>query len=122
MCSKPVIAFLQVKEQERDFKKKISITGGGDPPSPPKPQEEIALAASMMAIDLAMGNDVYEAYTKAPAINDSDSVLTELQKEGNLSVDIDNFHCQVRVCVLTSKEHTNFCSPTNCISYKISVS
>ncbi|KAK3870421.1 hypothetical protein Pcinc_024346 [Petrolisthes cinctipes] len=52
----------KVKDEDREFKKKIKVTGGGCPPTPPKAMEEIALAASMMTVDLAMGNDVFETF------------------------------------------------------------
>ena len=36
----------------------MKTTGGGSPPNPPEPSEEMALAASMMSEELAMGSDV----------------------------------------------------------------
>lgn len=50
-----LLPFCRVKDEDREYKKKIKTTGGGPPPTPPKPKEEISFAASMMAVDLAMG-------------------------------------------------------------------
>ncbi|KAK4321028.1 hypothetical protein Pmani_008136 [Petrolisthes manimaculis] len=71
----------KVKDEDREFKKKIKVTGGGCPPTPPKPTEEITLAASMMTVDLAMGNNVFETFTLEPVHNSSAAVVRELQEE-----------------------------------------
>ena len=62
-----LVVFLQDERENREFKKKIKTTGGGPPPATPKPKEEIALSASMMAIDLAMGNEVYDSFILVPS-------------------------------------------------------
>lgn len=77
---------LRVKEEDREYKKKIKVTGGGPAPPPPKATEEIALAASMMQADLAMGNNVYESFTVMPAIADCAPDVLALDDEGNFSV------------------------------------
>ncbi|KAK3890065.1 hypothetical protein Pcinc_005980 [Petrolisthes cinctipes] len=71
----------KVKDEDREFKKKIKVTGGGCPPTPPKATEEIALAASMMTVDLAMGNDVFETFNVEPVHNSSAADVYELQEE-----------------------------------------
>ncbi|KAK3890079.1 hypothetical protein Pcinc_005949 [Petrolisthes cinctipes] len=71
----------KVKDEDREFKKKIKVTGGGCPPTPPKAMEEIALAASMMTVDLAMGNDVFETFNVEPVHNSSAADVYELQEE-----------------------------------------
>ena len=48
----------RVKQEDNEYKKKLKTTGGGSPPNPPEPSEEMALAASMMSEELAMGSDV----------------------------------------------------------------
>ncbi|KAK4317650.1 hypothetical protein Pmani_011272 [Petrolisthes manimaculis] len=70
----------KVKE-ERKFKKKIKVTGGGCPPTPPNAPEEIALVASMMTVDLAMGDDVFETFTLEPVHKSSAADVYELRKE-----------------------------------------
>ncbi|KAK3880938.1 hypothetical protein Pcinc_014588 [Petrolisthes cinctipes] len=75
----------KVKDEDREFKKKIKVTGGGCPPTPPKATEEIALAASMMTADLAMGNDVFETFNVEPVHDSSAADVYELQEEGGSS-------------------------------------
>ena len=75
-----LVVFLQGEREDREFKKKIKTTGGGSPPATPKLKEEIALSASMMAIDLAMGNDVYDSFTLVPSNDGGDSDIYVVQE------------------------------------------
>ncbi|KAK3882467.1 hypothetical protein Pcinc_013174 [Petrolisthes cinctipes] len=67
--------------KRKEYKKKIKVTGGGCHPTPPKATEEIALAASMMTVDLAMGNDVFETFNQEPVHDSSAADVYELQEE-----------------------------------------
>ena len=82
------LSSFRVKQEDRVFKKKMKTTGGGPPPTPPKQKEEHSLAASMMEVDLAMGNEVYETFALEPSDGrTSPTLLYVLDKESKFCID-----------------------------------
>ncbi|KAK3889762.1 hypothetical protein Pcinc_006325 [Petrolisthes cinctipes] len=71
----------RVKDKDRKFKSKIKVTGAGHPPTFPKTVEEIVRVTSMMAKDLAKGNDMFETFTVVPVNDSSAADVYELQEE-----------------------------------------
>lgn len=75
----------RVKQEDNELKKKLKTTGGGRPPKPPQPSEEMAIATSMMGDELAMGDGVYDTLQTHP-VDEAGEPLVDVTLSKSLGI------------------------------------